>query len=181
MIEELNQQLLKSVDHLRAEFATLQIGRANATLVEEIFIDCYGSQMPLKASANISCPDVKTIRIEPWDKTLIGEIEKAIRDSSLDINPQNMGDYIILPIPPMTEERRKEIVKIVHDMTEKARISVRNARHETLKKLKTQKDNKEISEDEHKSQEEEVQKKVDETNKQIDELSSNKEKEIMSV
>ncbi len=181
MVPELAPHLQKAIDHLKTEFATLQIGRANAALVEDLSIECYGAQMALKASANISCPDAKTIRIEPWDKTLIGEIEKTIRESNLGINPQNMGDYILLPIPPMTEERRRDIVKLVHDMTEKAKISVRNARHDVLKKLKGQKDNKEISEDEYKDQEAEIQEKVNEANKQIDELSANKEKEVMSV
>ncbi len=179
MTTPLSQQLQKAVDHLKSEFATLQIGRANTALVEDLMVESYGTQMPLKSSANISCPDAKTVRIEPWDKNLVGEIEKAIRESSMGINPQNMGEYTLLPIPPLTEERRKQIVKLVHEMTENARIVVRQARQEAIKKLKNQKDNKEISEDEQKRQEKQVQEKMDEVNKSIDEISGNKEKEVM--
>ncbi len=173
-------QLQKTVEHLRSEFATLQIGRASAALVEDIQVESYGSMIALKATANISCPDSKTIQIEPWDKSIIGTIEKTIRESSLGINPQNMGGYILLPIPPLTEERRKQVVKLAHDMTEQARISIRNIRHDAIKEIKQLKDAKELSEDEAKSEEKQIQEKIDTANKQIDEISKKKEADILN-
>lgn len=181
MIAEFKDSLDKVVQHLQQEFAGLHVGRANAALVDEISVESYGAQMPLKSTANISCPDSKTIRIEPWDKSIIANIEKAIRDSDLGIQPQNMGEYILLSIPPMTEERRKQIVKRVHEESENARISVRNVRHEALKKVKQQKENSEISEDEESKLEKQIQESVDESNKKIDELTKKKEADVLTV
>ena len=181
MIDELSAALEKAISHLQSQFSALQAGRANTAMIEDIQVESYGTMTGLKAVANISCPDAKTIRIEPWDKTLVGEIEKAITSADIGIMPQNMGEYILLPISPMTEERRKKLVKIVNEETEHAKISVRNARHEVLKKVKAQKDAKEISEDEEKKLEKEVQEKVDESNKKIEEMSAKKEKDILTV
>lgn len=180
MISDASAQLQKILDHLRSEFSGLHIGRANTALVDEIEVESYGARMPLKATANISCPDSQTIRIEPWDKNVMGEIESALRDADVG-NPQNMGQYILLPIPPMTEERRKQMVKRVHEMTENARISVRNVRQDVLRKLKAQKDEKEISEDEEARLAKQVQEKVDETNKNIEEVSKKKEQDILTI
>lgn len=104
---ELSPALTKAIDHLKGELSSLQIGRASTTLVEDIQVESYGSMMGLKATANISCPDATTIRVEPWDKTLMPVIEKAITEARIGITPQNMGDSILLPIPPMTEDRRE--------------------------------------------------------------------------
>ena len=180
MLNELSDHIQKSIAHLKAKFSALQVGRANPSLVENIQVESYGTVMALKASANISCPDAKTIRIEPWDKNLIGEIEKALQAANLGINPQNMGDNLLLPIPPLTEERRKECGKQVHEITESAHIAVRNARQDAFKQIKTQKDNKEISEDEAKKLEKQAQERVDEGNKEIDMFSKEKEKEVMT-
>ena len=144
-------------------------------------VESYGTHMALRTSANISCPDVKTLKIEPWDKNHIGEIEKTLRASNLNINPQNMGDYILLPIPPLTEERRKQIVKLVHDMSENTKISVRQARQDALKDIKRQKDDKEISEDEFKKKEKHIQDQINQANKEIDTLTIQKEKEVLTV
>jgi ribosome recycling factor len=181
MIAEFSAILDKAINHLKEQFATLQAGRANASMVEEIQVESYGSMMGLRAVANISCPDSKTIRIEPWDKSLVGKVDKAIQVADLGIMPQNMGDYIILPIPPMTEDRRKKLVKVVHEDAETARISIRNARHDFLKKVKSQKDAGDISEDEQKRLEKQLQEKVDSVNKKIEEISQQKEKEILTV
>jgi len=177
----LKAQIDKSIKHLNTEFTKLQIGRANSQLVENIEVESYGTKMQLKGVANIGCPDAKTIRIEPWDKNLVGEIERAIQSARIGINPQNMGEFLILPIPPMTEERRKELVKLVHAETEKAKISVRNARHDAFKTIKQQKDDKEISEDQQKDAESDIQKLVDKANKEIDEMSKKKENDILTV
>ncbi|MCF7812657.1 ribosome recycling factor [Candidatus Gracilibacteria bacterium] len=181
MNEELNQQLQKVVDHLRQEYSSLHVGRANVAMVDEIPVESYGSKMPLKTMANISCPDSKTIRIEPWDKSVLDNIEKGIRAADLGINPQNMGEYILMSVPPMTEERRKQLVKRVHEEAENARISVRNIRHEFLKKVKQQKEQKEISEDEANRQEKNIQEKIDAFNEKIDEISAKKENDVLSI
>ena len=181
MITEISTALDKAITHLKDQFATLQAGRANTTMVDEIQVESYGSMMGLKSVANISCPDAKTIRIEPWDKSMVGPIEKAIQVADIGIMPQNMGEHLLLSIPPMTEDRRKKLVKLVHEEAEHARISVRNARHDFLKKVKHQKDENEISEDEQKKIEKQIQEKVEAANKQIEEISQHKEKDIMTV
>lgn len=174
-------QLENAIAHLQKEFAALQIGRASAVLVEDVEVESYGSLMPLKNVANISCPDPKTIKIEPWDKAVLGSIEQAIQASKLGINPQNMGEHLFLPIPPMTEDRRKQLVKFVHELAEKTKISIRNARHDELKSIKALKEDSEISEDEQKRLEKEVQDQVDQANQSVDERAKQKEKDILTV
>ncbi len=181
MISELNQSLEKAVNHLRQELAGISVGRANAALIDEVSVEVYGSSMPLKNTANISCPDSQTIRIEPWDKTVLEAIEKGIIASNTGMMPQNMGECILLKVPLMTEERRRQIVKKVHDLAENSKISIRNIRQDYVKKIKHQKDQKEISEDEAKHQEKQVQEKIDETNKMVDEIYKKKEADILSV
>lgn len=181
MSSDLQAQIQKGIAHLQKQFSSLQAGRANATMVDEIQVESYGTMAPLKTTANISTPDAKTLRIEPWDKSLVGEIEKAIQAADIGINPQNMGEYILLPIPPMTEERRKKLVKLVHEEAEHAKISVRNARAEARDMVKLQKDEKEISEDEAEREEKQIQEAVDKANKQIDEMASKKESDILSI
>lgn len=181
MISELSTYLQKALEHLQSKLLSLQAGKASVSMVDEIQVENYGSMMPLKSVANISCPDVKTIKIEPWDKNSLASIQKSIIESDLGINPQNMGDHLYLPIPPMTEERRKKLVKIIKEEEEAAKISVRNVRHDFLKDLKKQKDDNEISEDEQKRLEKNIQEKVDEANKKIAETASNKEKDIMTI
>ena len=181
MIADLQNQLQKSITHLKESFGKLQVGTANAAIFDTVEIEMYGAKSPIKNAANISCPDPKTIKIEPWDKTILGDIEKGIVSANLGLNPQNMGEFLFIPIPPMTEERRKQTVKVVHDDAENSKISVRNIRQDFMKKVKTQKDNDEISEDEQKRLEKQIQEKIDETNKEIDELSKKKEADIMTV
>ncbi len=178
---DLKSQISKAIEHLKQECGKLQIGRANTALVDEIEVESYGSMMPLKSVANISCPDAKTIKVEPWDKSVLANIEKAIQEANIGINPQNMGEHLFLPVPPMTEERRRDMVKLVHELAEKGRISIRNARHDVLKRIKSQKDNQEISEDEQKRLEKEVQDLVDEANKEIEVISKAKEADILKV
>ena len=181
MITELKINLDKAIDHLKSKMSSLQAGKASPAIVDTIQVDNYGSMMPLKSIANISCPDSKTVKIEPWDKSAIGSIEKSIQESDLGINPQNMGTHIFLPVPLMTEDRRKKLVKIVKEEEESAKISIRNVRQDFLKKIKIQKDENEISEDEQKKLEKDVQEKIDEANRKITEMSKKKETEIMKV
>ena len=137
--------------------------------------------MALKTMANITCPDSQTVRVEPWDKSNVAAIEKAILEANIGITPQNMGEYILLPIPPMTEDRRKDIVKKVHDLAEHSRIAVRNNRQDAMKFVKLQKDEKEISEDVAKQEEKSLQELTDNANKEIDAITKAKEEDIMKV
>jgi len=182
MIEKLTVELNKVVDHLSTELGSLHVGRANVAMVDDIQINIasYGSAMPLKSLANISCPDAQTLRIEPWDKSVMGDLEKSIKVADIG-NPQNMGEFIFLKVPPMTEERRKQVVKQVSEKTENAKISVRNVRQDLVKKVRNQKDNKEISEDEAVRFEKQIQEKVDDANKRIEEVSKKKETDILSI
>ena len=178
---DLTTQLKKSLEHLQKEFSSLQVGRASTVLVEDLEVESYGTMMPLKSVANISCPDPKTIKIEPWDKAVLGNIERAMQEAKLGINPQNMGEHLFLPIPPMTEDRRKQLVKFVHELAEKTKISIRNARHDELKTIKAMKEESEISEDEQKAMEKDVQGEVDKANQEVDERAKVKEKDILTV
>ena len=144
-------------------------------------VEQYGSQMALKAVANISAPDASTLKIEPWDKNVMAEIDKGIMASGIGLNPQNMGTYFLITIPPMTEERRKILNKTVHKEAEEARIAIRNIRHDYLKKIKAQKEEGEMSEDEQKQQEKKVQEVLDTANKTVEDAMKAKEKEILSV
>jgi len=180
-MDELKAQIQKAISHMKAEFASLQTGRANVSLVDEIEVESYGSKMSLKQVANVSCPDAKSIKIEPWDKNLVKEIEKAILEANIGINPQNMGESIFLPIPPMTEDRRKNMVKIVHQLSETARISVRNARHDAMKMVKLQQEEGGISEDQQKDLESDIQEIIKSSNAEIESLAKNKEQEVLTV
>ncbi len=180
-LEEAKKEFVKAIDHLKAEYAKLQIGRATSSLVEDVKVEAYGTTQPLKALANISIPDPKTIQIQPWDKGVLNQIEVGIQSVGLNLNPVNDGNFIRINIPPLTEERRAELTKHVHKLAEDARISIRNARqtaHEAFKKLET---DKEISEDEMHNANKMLQDKVDKSNKEIEELAKQKEQDIMTV
>jgi ribosome recycling factor len=174
-------QLKKSIEHLCTELASLQIGRASASLVEGLNIEVYGAQQPLRNVANISIPDPKTLFIEPWDKANLTAIEKAIRDSSLGLNPNNDGLRIALNIPPLTEERRLELTKLVGEFAENGKISVRRVREDARKKAKAAKENDEISEDEEKLFDKKLQEKVDVINAEIEKHAKQKEAEMLKI
>ena len=178
MISALENTISGAMEHLRQVYSSLQAGRASAALVDDIQVESYGSMMPIKSVASVSCPDARTIKIEPWDKSAVGAIDKAIQVADLGIMPNNMGTYILLPIPPMTEERRKKLVKLVHEEAESTKIAVRNSRQDVMKKIKADAD---LSEDEKKGMEKDVQDVVDAANKEIDVLSKKKEADVMSV
>lgn len=171
----------KCTEHLKIEFGKLRIGRASSALVEDLHVEAYGSSQSLKAVASVSIPDAMTISIKPWDKSLIGAIDKAIRESDIGLNPNNNGESILLNIPPLTEERRKDLVKVVHKMAEEARITVRTKRQDAMSKIKTMEKDKVITEDEQKGAENRLQEKVDVINKQIDDLAKGKEGEVMKI
>ena len=177
-LKEVEQRMKKTEEVLKMELAKLRAGRANPTLVENIKVNYYGSQMPLKQIASILIPEPRTIVIQPWDKNALGEIEKAIQKSELGLNPINDGNIIRLPIPPLSEERRKDIFKFASRITEEHRVALRNIRREFIEKTKKEEKNGEISEDESKV----IQKKIDELTKKytnnLNNLLEEKRKEI---
>ncbi len=181
VLDEKQTEFGKIVDHLKSELSTLRTGRANANLVENINVEYYGSMSPLMTIAQISVPEPRQIAIQPYDKNALKDIEKAIQTSNLGINPVNDGNYIRLIIPQMTEERRKELVKVVSQMAEKSRVAVRNVREEVWKEIqKMEKDGK-ISEDDLRNGKDELQKVVDKFNDEIKQVAEAKEKEVLTI
>ncbi len=171
----------KVIQHLKDEFAQLQTGRASSTLVEGLMVLAYGSNQPLKNLASVSVPDARSIQIQPWDRALLGAIEKAIRDSDLNLNPVNNGVCVILNIPTLTEERRRDLLKVMGRMAEEARIAVRNVRHDAMAVYKRSEAEGEMTEDDRKAAEKRLQDAVDSANEAIMKLSQEKEQQIMTV
>jgi ribosome recycling factor len=181
ILKQTQDRMAKAVEHVRLELIRIRTGKATTNLLDGIKIDYYGTMTPLSQVGNISTPDFHTITIQPWDKTIIGAIEKAILTSDLGLNPANDGNLIRVPIPALNEERRKEIVKLVRKFAEDGRVSVRNIRRDELEKLKKTEKEEHISEDDRKQGETDIQKLTDKYVKDIDELLTVKEKEIMEV
>ncbi len=179
ILSETQEKMRKTIESLKKEFTRLRTGRASTALLDGMKVDCYDTQMPLDQVASISVPESRLITIKPWDQTVIGEVEKAILKSELGLTPMNDGKMIRIPIPPLTEERRKELVKLAKKMAEDGKISVRNHRREANELLKELKGEKEISEDDAFRAQDEVQKITDEFIKKIDDATGEKEKEIM--
>lgn len=177
----LEEKINKSIDVLKEKLNSVRAGRANPALLDQVQADCYGSTMPIKNIANISAPDPRTIAVIPFDPSTVKDIEKAIMAANLGFNPSNDGKTIRLVIPPLTEERRKEITKTVKKMGEEDKVAVRNLRREANDELKKQEKAGELTEDDLKSELEDVQKKIDKAVKDIDEIVAKKEKEIMEV
>jgi len=180
-IKIVQDEFKKALDFLKKEFSGLQTGRANSALIEDIEIEAYSQRSPIKHVANISV-NGQEIMIDPWDKSQLSLVEKAIRDhSDLGLNPVNTGVAIRINVPPLTEERRKEIAKIVHIKAENARVTVRKARHTAHDILKKEQKNGEMSEDDLSRLEKELQKEVESVNSKIEELSKHKEAEVMKI
>lgn len=180
-IAKAGEEFNKAIAHLKEENARLQIGRANSSLVENIPVDVYGVSQPIKAIANISIPDPRTIQIQPWDKSNLGPIEKAIVGIGTGLNPVNDGICVRIAIPLLTEERRADLTKHVRKLAEEARITVRNVRQDAHNHFKQLKADSEITEDDLHGADKKLQTKVDEVNKTIDEIAEAKEKDVMTV
>jgi len=177
IIEACKESMLNSINHLEKELINIRAGKANPSMLSSIRLDYYGSMTPLSQIANVNTPDAQTISIQPWEKDKLPDIEKAIMIANLGFNPMNNGESVIITIPPLTEERRKELVKIAKSEIEKAKISIRNSRKEAnndIKKIDISTDQKAISEDD-------IQNLTNEFIKQVDKIYSVKEKEILSV
>lgn len=177
MNKDFSSQLSEVVSHLELELKNIRTGRATPALVEEISVEAYGARSPMKHVGNIVAPDASSITIEPWDKSLLSAVEKGIRESDLGLAPANEGERIRLKLPPLTEERRTELVRVVKDKVEEAKISIRNHREAALKDVKNQK----LSEDEQEREEKEIQKLVDETNKKVEAAGQEKTEELMNM
>ena len=178
---QVEEKMNKRVDGFNSELKTIRAGRANAQVLDKVSIDYYGTQTPVAQVGSISSPEPRMLVIQPWDLSVLKEIEKAILKSEIGVTPQNDGKVIRLSFPPLTEERRKELVKLVKKYSEEAKVQVRNARRDALEDYKTQKKNGEITEDELKTIEKDIQNLTDKYIKEIDDITADKEKEILEV
>ena len=180
ILNEASIRMQKAVDHLEEELLNIRAGKASVNVLNGVMVEYYGSQVPVSGAASVTVPDAKTILIQPWDKNLIRVIEKAIIDSNIGLTPSNNGEQIRLTMPPLTEERRKELVKRSRGEAETARVSLRNARRDAIEAFKkAQKEG--MPEDEAKDGETQVQKILDKFSKSLDGILAQKEKEIMTV
>jgi ribosome recycling factor len=177
---DLDRRMSGAVESLKGDLSGLRTGRANTALLDPVTVTVYGANMPLNQVATVSAPEPRLLSVQVWDKQNIGPVEKAIRSAGLGLNPINDGNNIRLPIPDLTEERRKELAKLAGKYAEAARIAIRNVRRDGMENLKADESKKEISEDDRKRAETEVQKLTDEMIKAVDEAASHKEKEIMT-
>ncbi len=180
-VKDAESKMQKTIEAVKADFASVRAGRANASVLDRVQVEYYGSPTPLNQVASISSPDPRQLVIQPWDSSLLREIEKAILTSELGINPQNDGKVIRLTFPQLTEERRKELTKQVHKYAEGGKVAVRNIRRDVMDKIKAAKKMSEITEDDAKDYEKKLQDVTDKYVKKLDELAAEKEKELMSV
>ena len=175
------QKMGKSIETLKADFAKIRTGRAHTGLLDHIHVDYYGTTMPLPQVANVTLADPRTIGVQPWEKKMIPVVEKAIRDSDLGLNPATSGDMIRVPMPALTEERRRDLIKVVHKEAEAARVAVRNVRRDANEQLKKLLKDKQCSEDEERRAHDELQKLTDRFVAEIDKVMQVKEADLMAI
>ncbi len=178
---QLKTRMDKAVDDFRKAMAATRTGRANVHMLDAVSVDYYGSQMPLNQIAQVHAPEAQLITIQPFDPTALAAIEKSIRTADLGLNPMNDGKIIRVPVPPLTEERRKDMVKHLHKILEEHRTAIRNIRRDGNDAIKKAKNDKKITEDEEKRSLEEIQKLTDDEIKKMEEMSKGKEKEVMEI
>ena len=181
LFKDTGGKMTRSIEAFRKDLGKIRTGRASFSLVDGIMVDYYGTSTPLQQVGTLSVPESRLITITPWDAKMVGPIEKAIQASGLGLNPYSDGKVVRIPIPPLTEERRKDLVKVVRKMAEDARIAIRNIRRDSIDRIKEREKKKEISEDEMKRYQDRVQKETDNYVKKIDEILKGKEQEIMEV
>jgi len=181
LLKDTSARMERSIEAFRKELGKVRTGRASFSLLDGVKVDYYGTPTPLQQVGTLSVPESRLITVTPWDTKMIGPIEKAIQGSGLGLNPASDGKMVRIPIPPLTEERRKELAKMVRKMAEDARVAVRNVRREAIEKLKDREKKKEISEDDVKRGQERIQKETDAHVKKVDEILKSKEQEIMEV
>jgi ribosome recycling factor len=180
-IAEIKRRMAGAVDALKHDFGGLRTGRASTALLDPIVVDAYGANMPLNQVASVSVPEARLLQISVWDRGLVAAVEKAIHASNLGLNPQTEGSVIRLRMPDLTQDRRKELVKVAHQYAEKAKVAARNVRRDGMDQLKALEKAKLMSEDDHKTKADEVQKMTDDTVKDLDAALKAKEAEIMQV
>lgn len=181
IVKDAKHRMDISIENFRQEIAKIRTGKATTALLDGVKVDYYGTMTPLKQVGNVSVLDPHTLSITPWDKGMVQNIEKAILTADLGLNPANDGTNLRIPIPPLNEERRRELVKLVKKFGEDCKVAIRNVRRDANDQLKKEEKEKSISEDEKKRLEDEVQKTTDEHTKKVDELIEHKEKEIMAI
>lgn len=181
MLEDMKNRMEKSIQALENDYAAIRAGRANPAILDKVTVDYYGTMTPVGQVGTISVPEPRTLMIQPWDASILKEVEKAIIASDLGLNPANDGKCIRLNFPPLTEERRKELSKSVSKREEDAKVAVRSIRRDTLEEFKKQKKNGDITEDDLKDYETDIQKITDKYVKEIEDIAAHKEKEIMEV
>lgn len=181
VIDDASTRMEKAMEALHRELLAVRTGRAAPSLVERVMVEQYGTEMPLNQLANIAAPEARMITITPWDKTAIGAIEKALRKSELGLNPTNDGSIIRIAIPPLTEDRRKQMVKIVHTKVEEAKVAVRNIRRDAISQAREFKDEKLVSEDEERRAATQIQELTNKYTAQADEIGKVKERDVMQV
>ena len=178
--QETTEQMEKSISHLEYELLRVRTGKANTALLDSVMVEAYGSMMGLSSVANISTPDARTLVVQPWDKSTLKAIETAIINSNLGLNPGNDGEIIRINLPPLTEERRRDLLKLAKSMGEDAKVAIRNGRRDANEKIKKlQKDG--LAEDEAKNAESKIQQITDKMSARVEEILTNKEKEIMTI
>jgi ribosome recycling factor len=180
-IKDLKRRMHGAIDALKREFGGLRTGRASVSLLEPIMVEAYGASMPINQVGSIAVPEPRTVNVQVWDKTLVGAVERAIRDAGLGLNPVNDGQLVRVPIPALTEERRVELTKIAGKYAEQARVAVHNVRRDGMDTLKRMEKDGEISQDEHHLWADEFQNLTDEHISEIDSLTAQKEEEILQV
>lgn len=179
--QEFEKKMKKTCEALESQFATIRAGRANAAVLDQITVDYYGSPTPINQVASIATPDARSLLIQPWDASILKGIEKAILTSDLGIHPQNDGRMIRLVFPPLTEERRNELVKQTKKYGEEAKVAVPNIRRDAIEKFKKQQKASEITEDDYKNVEKDIQKLTDDFTKEIEKIMAAKEKELKEI
>lgn len=178
---QVRERMNKAVEATQRELSSIRMGKATPSLLEGVRVECYDSTMPLSQVANVSAPEARLLVVQPWDKTIMADIVKAIQKSNLGLNPQSDNNVIRIPIPPLTEERRREIVKLIKKLAEEGRVAIRNIRRDANEELKRKEKQGEIGEDDSRKGQEEIQKITDEYIEKIEELIRSKEKEVMEV
>ena len=175
------QKMLKSLENLKTELGKIRTGRAHTGILDHVMVEYYGSMVPINQVANVTLVDARTIGVQPWEKPMAAKIEKAIRESDLGLNPAAKGELIRVPMPPLTEERRKELIKVVKAEGENGKVSIRNLRRDANNALKDALKNKEISEDDERRSQDEIQKLTDRFVADVDKQLAEKEKELMQI
>jgi ribosome recycling factor len=181
LLKDMRRRMDGAIDALKKELAGLRTGRASPSLLENVVVSAYGGTMPLNQVGTVSAPEPRMLVVQVWDRGLAKAVDAAIREAGLGLNPQSEGQVIRVPIPPLSEERRKELIKVGHKYAEQARVSARNVRRDGLEALKKREKDREITQDQHRKLDKDVQHLTDETIKKIDETLAHKEKEIMHV